>query len=209
MLKLKKIKFVSPFTRYKLILPFAEQQRLEAQAKEEELNKHKLLCPVKIEVEEFIVTKEEIPVESDQPIPLKKMIPKRKREAEEVHEDIVVENTYKKPKIDVFIDKNPSESNKSMIENSEGSSNRSPKKPFNKSNGKKGDRYFSKNDRQSSNKSVDFDYSKVDFNKFQGGSQRERNNDVKSKFQAKGKNSKIDMKKFNKMFTFSNVNKKK
>lgn len=209
MLKLKKIKFVSPFTRYKLILPFAEQQRLEAQAKEEELNKHKLLCPVKIEVEEFIVTKEEIPVESDQPIPLKKMIPKRKREAEEVHEDIVVENTYKKPKIDVFIDKNPSESNKSMIENSEGSSNRSPKQPFNKSNGKKGDRYFSKNDRQSSNKSVDFDYSKVDFNKFQGGSQRERNNDVKSKFQAKGKNSKIDMKKFNKMFTFSNVNKKK
>lgn len=205
MQKLKKIKFVSPFTRYKLILPFAEQQRLEAQVKEEELNKTKLLCPVKIEVaEEFIfTTKEEKPVESDQPIPLKKMISKRKREVE-VEEESVVENINKKPKIDVIIDKNPSE-------NSEGSSNkdnRTPKKPF-KNNGKKGERYYTKNDRQSSNKSVDFDYSKVDFNKFQGGSQRERTNDVKSKFQAKGKNSKIDMKKFNKMFTFSKVNSKK
>lgn len=202
MQKLKKIKFVSPFTRYKLILPFAEQQRLEAQVKEEELNKTKLLCPVKIEVsEEFILTKDETPVEPDQPIPLKKMIPKRKREVE-VQEDCVVENTNKKPKIDVFIDKNPSE-------NSEGTSkNRTPKKTF-KNNGKKGERYYTKNDFQSSHKSVDFDYSKVDFNKFQGGSQREKSNDVKSKFQAKGKNSKIDMKKFNKMFTFSNVNKKK
>lgn len=209
MLKLKKIKFVSPFTRYKLILPFAEQQRLEAQAKEEEINKTKMLCPVKAEVaEEFIVTKmEEAPVEPEQPIPLKKMIPKRKREVEVHHED-VVENTNKKPKIDVFIDKHPSESDRSVLGNSEGSStNETPKKP--KNNGKKGGRYFTKNDRQSSNKSVDFDYSKVDFNKFQGGSQRDRSGDVKSKFQAKGKNSKIDMKKFNKMFTFSNVNKKK
>lgn len=207
MLKLKKIKFVSPFTRYKLILPFAEQQRLEAQAKEEELNKTKLLCPVKTEVtEEFIVTKMEEAPEPEQPIPLKKMIPKRKREVEEHHED-VVEHTNKKPKIDVFIDKNPSESNRKVLGNPEGSSNETPKKP--KNNGKKGGRYFTKNDRQSSNKSVDFDYSKVDFNKFQGGSQRDRSGDVKSKFQAKGKNSKIDMKKFNKMFTFSNVNKKK
>lgn len=204
MQKLKKIKFVSPFTRYKLILPFAEQQRLEAQVKEEELNKTKLLCPVKIEVsEEFIFTKEEKPVESDQPIPLKKMIPKRKREVEVQEEETVVENINKKPKIDVIIDTNPSET-------SEGSSNnRTPKRPYKNNGGKKGERYYTKNDRQSSNKSVDFDYSKVDFNKFQGGSQRDRSNDVKSKFQAKGKNSKIDMKKFNKMFTFSNVNKKK
>lgn len=205
MQKLKKIKFVSPFTRYKLILPFAEQQRLEAQVKEEELNKTKLLCPVKIEVsEEFILTKEEKPVESDQPIPLKKMIPKRKREIPEVQEEIIVENINKKLKVDVIIDKNPSEAS----EGSSNKDNRTSKKPF-KNNGKKGERYYTKNDRQSSNKSVDFDYSKVDFNKFQGGSQRERSNDVKSKFQAKGKNSKIDMKKFNKMFTFSNVNKKK
>lgn len=205
MQKLKKIKFVSPFTRYKLILPFAEQQRLEAQAKEEELNKTKLLCPVKVEVtEEFISTKDELkPVESDQPIPLKKMIPKRKREVE-VQEEIVVENINKKPKIEVIVDTKPNE----KVEGSSNKDNRTPKKPF-KNNGKRGERYYSKNDRQSSNKTVDFDYSKVDFNKFQGGSQRDRSGDVKSKFQAKGKNSKIDMKKFNKMFTFSNVNKKK
>lgn len=91
---------------------------------------------------------------------------------------------------------------------------------------------------QSSNKSVGFDYSKVDFKQFQGGSQRpQQSNDFKSKFQGKvchrpsptihlarypsidlltyrfpfhlqGKNNKAN-KQFNKLFAFSNVGKKK
>lgn len=51
--KLNQIKFVSPYTRYLAMLPFAEKQRLEELAKQEEENKKKRLCP-EVNPEEFV-----------------------------------------------------------------------------------------------------------------------------------------------------------
>lgn len=84
---------------------------------------------------------------------------------------------------------------------------------------------------QNSNKTADFDYAKIDFKKFQGGSQRpQQSNEFKSKFHGKvryatvcdrnfkslinlmfhfqGKNNKAN-KQFNKLLSFGNVGKKK
>ncbi|KAM7364737.1 exosome component Rrp6 [Cochliomyia hominivorax] len=60
---------------------------------------------------------------------------------------------------------------------------------------------------QSSDKPVqtNFDYQKVDFKKFQGGAQKAQGTELKPQFHAKGNTSKAQNKKFNKLFTFSNV----
>lgn len=44
-LQTDKVKFVSPYSRYLAVLPFAEQQRLEEQQKEIEENRKRKLCP--------------------------------------------------------------------------------------------------------------------------------------------------------------------
>ncbi|XP_065371175.1 exosome complex component 10 homolog [Calliphora vicina] len=60
---------------------------------------------------------------------------------------------------------------------------------------------------QSSDKPVqtNFDYQKVDFKKFQGGAQKAKGTELKPQFHGKGNTSKAQNKKFNKLFTFSNV----
>ncbi|XP_075147723.1 exosome component Rrp6 [Haematobia irritans] len=60
---------------------------------------------------------------------------------------------------------------------------------------------------QSSDKPIpsNFDYKKVDFNKFQGGAKKANGPEIKAQFHPKGNASKAQNKKFNKLFTFSNV----
>lgn len=43
--QIENVKFVSPYSRYLAVLPFAEQQRLEEQQKEIEENRKRKLCP--------------------------------------------------------------------------------------------------------------------------------------------------------------------
>ncbi|XP_053970145.1 exosome component 10 [Anastrepha ludens] len=66
---------------------------------------------------------------------------------------------------------------------------------------------------QSSNKPIDlvknFDYNSVDFKKFQGGGQRAKGMELKPQFHGKSNSNKANNKKFNKLFTFSNVKGKK
>ncbi|XP_017481740.1 PREDICTED: exosome component 10 [Rhagoletis zephyria] len=66
---------------------------------------------------------------------------------------------------------------------------------------------------QSSNKPIDvvksFDYKNVDFKKFQGGAQRAKGMELKPQFHGKSNSNKANNKKFNKLFTFSNVRGKK
>lgn len=45
--EIEKIKFVSPYSRYLAVLPFAEKQRAEELAKEAEENLKRKLCPQK------------------------------------------------------------------------------------------------------------------------------------------------------------------
>lgn len=53
--KINQIKFVSPFARYLAILPLAEKQRHEEQARLDQENKKKKLCPEKTEnLEEYV-----------------------------------------------------------------------------------------------------------------------------------------------------------
>lgn len=132
--------------------------------------------------------------------------------------------------------------NKSSSSDNKSNSNSSPEKQTdastsmsknNRKKNKKGKMIDNKpqSSSQTSNKPVEFDYSKVDFKKFQGGSQRPQQSlDIKTKFMGKvssgrislahshlkitlflllqGKNSKAN-KQFNKLFKFSTSNKKK
>uniref|UniRef100_A0A1A9ULZ2 Exosome complex component 10 homolog n=1 Tax=Glossina austeni TaxID=7395 RepID=A0A1A9ULZ2_GLOAU len=60
---------------------------------------------------------------------------------------------------------------------------------------------------QSSNKpiQIDFDYNKVDFNKFKGGAQKAKPTEFKQQFHGKNNANKSQNKKLNKLFTFSQV----
>ncbi|XP_005175610.2 exosome component 10 [Musca domestica] len=64
---------------------------------------------------------------------------------------------------------------------------------------------------QSSDKPVqtNFDYKNVDFRKFQGGAQKAKGMEIKAQIHAKSNSNKAQNKKFNKLFTFSNVKSKK
>ncbi|XP_011189712.2 exosome component 10 [Zeugodacus cucurbitae] len=68
------------------------------------------------------------------------------------------------------------------------------------------------NRNQSSNNPINvknFDYKNVDFRKFQGGAQRAKGMELKPQFHGKSNSNKANNKKFNKLFTFSNVKGKK
>ncbi|XP_013110735.2 exosome component 10 [Stomoxys calcitrans] len=75
--------------------------------------------------------------------------------------------------------------------------NKNKKQKFNASN----------KSQQSSDKPIqtNYDYQKVDFKKFQGGAQKAKGTELKAQFHPKGNANKAQNKKFNKLFTFSNV----
>lgn len=212
--RVKQIKFVSPYARYLAILPVAEKQRLVEQARLDEENKKKKLCPDKVvsEDQKFVSTfrtlsllncllitsllqtikTEPTPSNSTgQPsneadhMPLKDF-GKRRREMAEA-----ASPPTKKPRFDINVRDTPSTATTSSIASESAveqtSTNGTPitsKKQQRKQ--KKSQVMSNKKSAQSSNKPVAFDYSQVDFSKFQGGSKKQVNtNATTSKFHGK------------------------
>lgn len=220
--KLQQMKFISPYARYVAVLPLVEIEKQEELAKIEAENAKKLLCPVK---SEMAPPKIDVPVKPDPEemysVPLKESL-KRKNPG-----NLNPKNTQS-PQQKRIKKENPTtdevassttENNQQPIvieDDSEPSSTTSKTAPAsgqnqnNNNNKKKNKRKF-KNDKfgQSSDKPVAFDYQKVDFKKFQGGAQKAKGTELKPKFHGKGANNKANNKKFNKLFTFSNVKNKK
>jgi hypothetical protein len=193
------MKFISPYERYKLMIPFMEAQRKRELAAEEERRKQ-LLEEKKKQLPELEIVK----IEDDDVVEMSLRDAKR---AKRPHQDSpAVEanpnKRWKKKKED-----EPSETLSSAIEAE--LKNISDRVDEIKKN-KKGKPIKQSEIRQSSNKPVNFDYSTVTYERFQGGS-GPSNGNSNQKFQQKfkggkkGKGQNID-----KMFNFSNfkLNKK-
>lgn len=229
-----------------MILPFAEQQRLEELEKENKIRQSRVLCPERIPEttqsdEKTEKEQNEVPLrdlknkrklpENDLESPPKKF--KSKIESEEKSnsdsdssvDTPIVESTPIKPKKELknetkteIIDDSdtdsvvevsnlsaPIEINSDSEDETSKPNHKSPKSGRNKKNKKnKFKNKFTKNQTtQQSSKSVPFDYTKVDFKRFQGGSQHNTSGDqANSKFHAKV-NFIID---FYIYFTISNFN---
>lgn len=226
-MKLKEIKFVSPYKRYIQILPFAEQLRLEEQRKEREKLKNRKLCPDSVEeikqknksnddkcdlIDEKKISENLAKIRNKQPEvktlnELKAQKRKPDDDVKSLCEDIqsIVE---KKKKIDSeIVEKDESstciitssdDSDVEIIEkpnpvqiilDDEKEEENSDKKEFRKKKNKKQkNKYIAKNKTtQNSNQNIEFDYEKVDFKRFQGGSQNNsaRNQNPKSFFHGK------------------------
>ncbi|XP_037911782.1 exosome component 10 isoform X2 [Hermetia illucens] len=230
---LRKVNFVSPYDRYKAAIPFAEQQRLKELEKEAELRSSKLLCPVNPQS----IKQEDQPVQIKKEVEdgdLYKMPEvkeaKRKREADDTSE---LPMNVKKIKTEVSNKKNRSstsfkETSPETLANStqnirsevapdevqsynQTPQNRLPnsRKFKNKNKGNK-KKLTSNKTVQSSNQSVHVDFTKVDYSKFRGGSEKQKSDNAHAKFAGKKGRDKVNNKKFNKLFTFStsNANKK-
>lgn len=184
--------FMSPFHRYKLMIPFMEEQRKREQAAEEEKRKQMLeekrkqlptLEVVKI-TEANVSLKDQkkrpMPEETNNdtiPISNKRWKKKKPEEVPEVVEPLPAPELATTP-------------------NRSWNKNRKPQKPA--------------DTRQSSNKPVNFDYTQANYQRFQGGSGsgQKKDNGFKQKFKAGSNKNKASL---DKMFNFSNfrLNKKK
>lgn len=226
--KLKDIKFITPYSRFLSILPAAEEQERLENARVAEEAKKKKLCPTVAEVE------------------IKEQQQGLKRKTEEENEAAVdVEEAKKQHKNPnrLFHKKRKwvseqVQSFKEMMTTTgaaagqskdagQETSNVTPKKQQNSKKISKAQKWKAKqcrfdspqqgdNGGQSSRASNDFDYSSIDYTKFQGGSAQQaqqkgrgrQNNGQQfdSKFKTRGQKAKNADKKFNKMFSFSKVN---
>ncbi|XP_055903687.1 exosome component 10 [Eupeodes corollae] len=233
--KLQQMQFISPYARYVAVLPLVEIEKREELARIEAENAKKVLCPVKTELpvkKEPIVKNE---VDNMYNVPLKQNLKRKNPESlnpqnqSQSPQEKRFKREHPKPLADgehlKFVDltKNTFRASKpttqpEIVEDSEPSEPSSTSKPPTTAtpDGKNGK--FKKNKKkfkgnkvaQSSDKPVAFDYKNVDFKKFQGGAQKAKGTELKPKFHGKGgKNNKANNKKFNKLFTFSNVKNKK
>lgn len=256
---MRKVNFVSPYDRYKAAIPFAEQQRLKELEKEAELRSSKLLCPVNPQSikqeDQPVQIKKEVEDGDRYKMPEVKEA-KRKREADDTSElpmntkKIKTENSNRKNRSSTsFKETNPETLANStqnirseVVPDEVQSYNQTPQnrlpnsrkfKNKNKGNKKK---LTSNKTAQSSNQSVHVDFTKVDYSKFRGGSEKQKSDNAHAKFAGKKVSSsvnskkvniyqsvicmlikclfqgrdKVNNKKFNKLFTFStsNANKK-
>lgn len=205
--KIKKINFLSPYKRFKLILPFAEQQRLEELEKENQKRQSRVLCPEN--VPESVVPKEETLINED--VPLKNLKYKRKHDNDEsespskklkstdntennetpnhvneapsttTNTDATANTENKSDDSDadsvIVVDSLPPPIELTADSDNEESMNDSKSKPKSSKKEKKKNKFknkqLSKNQtKQQSSQQVAFDYSKVDFKRFQGGSKK-------------------------------------
>lgn len=226
--KLKQSKiaqFVSPFKRYLAILPFAEQQRLEEIARMSEEKRKRKLCPEKnvVFATTDLIIKDELKLTEDIEddidefkSPLADYDKRRKALQKAVAAAIKdtppspdVVPPSKKRRLDDDREGSATSSSQVPEELSQNSPNGSSSVDASKNHQKNKKKWQNNKTGQASSRPVDFDYSQVDFKKFQGGSARpQQNAQFDSKFRGKGKNNKAN-KKFNKLFNFSNVGKKK
>lgn len=161
--KLSKVIFVSPYERYKAMIPLIEKQKQEEAARLASENSFKLLCPIKTDPDAEI--KEDTTEDDPYKLPMKQQL-KRKRDVEEQVEANTSKNDSKKfkdPEEEPIIQNNRPNKKK-------GFKNKPNKKP-----------------NQSSDVPVaDFDYKSANFNMFKGGAQKVQGTQLKNgKFQAK------------------------
>lgn len=193
------MKFISPYERYKLMIPFMEAQRKREMAAEEERRKQ-LLEEKKKQLPELEIVK----IENDDVIEMSLNEAKRKRP----HDSPAVDpNSNKRWR------KKDNEPNEAMVNAIEAELKnvaelvdemKKKSKQF-----KKGKPQKPSDFRQSSTKPVNFDYSNVSYDRFQGGS-GPSSGTPNNKFQQKFKGGKKSKGNIDKMFNFSNfkLNKK-
>lgn len=171
---LPKVAFVSPYQRYRAVIPIAEEERRKAQQIEEAIKQKRRLCPEASEILPEI--QHEMKTEPEQ-------ISKRKKS-----EGTAIERKEKIPRVET------------QREKSEPTSGASPSPGSNK---------LSRNQRkklkkmQNEKKLAEFDYTSVDFRKFQGGSkanEKPGRQEFASKFRSRGQKAKNADKRLNKIF---------
>ncbi|XP_055850996.1 exosome component 10 [Episyrphus balteatus] len=230
--KLQQMQFISPYARYVAVLPLVEIEKKEELARIEAENAKKQLCPIKSEMPqktEAIVKNEADNLYS---VPLRESLKRKnpessnpnnnqsaqgkriKKETPASDGDHLKFMELKRKAPEVSNTSNQQEVEEEDEEPSSTSSNQttphSGQKHSNNGNNRKNRKRFKGNKvAQSSEKPVAFDYKKVDFKKFQGGAQKAKGTELKPKFHGKGGKNKANNKKFNKLFTFSNVKNKK
>ncbi|XP_055679646.1 exosome component 10 [Lutzomyia longipalpis] len=167
---LPKIPFVSPYQRYRAVIPIAEEERRKAQQLEEAQKQKRRLCPEASEVLPEIVASPEIKTESG----------KRKSEGSGG------EPAGKIPR---------KEAHREAPEPPAAST--SPETPKMSRNKRKKLKKM-----QQEAKLAEFDYTSVDFSKFQGGSRPEKTerHDYASKFRSRGQKARNADKRLNKIF---------
>jgi len=198
------IKFISPYHRYKLMIPFMEAQRKKEQAEAEE-NRKKMLEEKKKQLPELEIVKigtddnvEEVSLRTakrkaegtsqQQPSPFQN---KRWRKDYMKRESEVPNNNAEEMDIESKLKEVAT-----VVENM-----KNKNKMFNK----KGKVQKPSDFRQNSNKPVPFDYSKVTYDRFQGGSSNGQNSTQKDhKSNQKFKGGKKSNGNIDKMFNFSN-----
>lgn len=165
--KLSKVIFVSPYERYKAMIPLIERQKQEEAKRIASENSFKLLCPIKPEPGVESELKKEDTEEDPYKLPMKQQLKRKRDEEDEPVEAANTSQTESKK----FKESDP----EPIIQNNrpakkKGFKNKPNKKP-----------------NQSSDAPVqDFDYKKANFNMFKGGSQKVQGTQLKNgKFQAR------------------------
>lgn len=196
------MQFISPFHRYKLMIPFMEEQKKREIAAEEE-KKKKMLDEKRNQLPELQIVKI-----SDADIYKVSLNELKKRPLSEDPSETLPPPSNKRWKKDVSKPVVPEENNMpppAAVDASPNNRQRNGNKNKNRGKPQKASEF-----RQSSNQEVNFDYSQANYKRFQGGSgsgQQQQNTAIQQKFKG-DKKSKANL---DKMFSFSNfrLNKKK
>lgn len=212
---LKELKFISPYDRYKLMIPYLEEMKKKELIEEEEKRKQLLEDKRKaLPVVEIVKAVDEDLYN----LPLKELKKRKQNDVEENGENpsgsqIIPLKQSKKRKLEQLIKEEEealevSDDGSIIMSSPEQSPARTPKSHKKKFKNKP---IKSSDVRQSSNKPIEFDYSQVNYHqRFQGGStskpnNKQNNKQFNQKFKGGGKNAMAATKKLDKMFSFSNV----
>lgn len=187
------MQFVSPYNRYKLMIPFMEEQKKRELAQEEEKRKQ-MLEEKRKQLPALQIVK--ISDEDIYQVPLREL-KKRPLSIDPEESKILITNKrWKKQPVKPEVLEAPTAPVEVVGEPQAG-----------RSSGKKNWKQQKTSEfRQSSNKPVNFDYSQATYDRFQGGSGQQNQNQKNKQFQQKfkggkkGGNAKLD-----KMFSFSNI----
>lgn len=203
------MKFISPFDRYKLMIPFMEAQRKREIAQEEE-RRRQLLEEKKKQLPSLEIVK----IDNDDVVEMSLNEAKRKRSDTSVAPS--PNKRWKKKKDDDGSLQATSSAENQISVMSEAIeaelknvADMVDQMKKNNKQFKKGKPQKASDFRQSSTKPVNFDYSNVNYDRFQGGS-GPSNANTSGKFQQKFKGGKKAKGNLDKMFSFSNfrLNKK-
>lgn len=196
------MQFISPYHRYKLMIPFMEEQKKREVAAEEEKRKQ-MLEEKRKQMPQLQVVK--ISEDDLYKAPLREL--KKRPLAEDVTETIPISNKrWKKNTIKPEVPQEPATPQVDLeVPELAANNERSGKK---KNRGKP---QKTADFRQSSNKAVNYDYTQANYQRFQGGSGTNQQNQKDNGFQQKFKGGKKGKDNLDKMFSFSNfrLNKKK